>query len=221
MELGVATSGEDIYVKVAVFVILVFAIVLHEVAHGFVAYLNGDPTAKLEKRITLNPIAHIDPIGSIIVPILTFYILRFPFGWARPVPVNPLNYKRRVFGDITVSLAGVTANFLFSLVLAALIHLTPEKSINRQVLLLGVVLNCALFTFNLIPLPPLDGSHIFKYLLPRSVRLSYLRLGTVGVIILLVIMYTLQKQGLHIEFGIIGYVAYIVLFLTGHGWMGF
>ncbi|MCX7703644.1 MAG: site-2 protease family protein [Planctomycetota bacterium] len=221
MDAIAAVSGADVYVYTGVFLILVFAVVFHEVAHGFVAYLNGDPTAKMEGRLSLNPLAHLDPIGSVVVPLLTYYILKFPFGWARPVPVNPLNYRRRVLGDITVSLGGVTANFLFALALGALYHIAPRGSLNEAVLSVGIVLNCALFTFNLIPIPPLDGSHIFKYFLPKSLRLPYIRIGAFGFFILMLFMYVLQR---HIAvgggFGLIGYPVRVVLFLTGHGWGG-
>jgi len=208
-------SSDDIYVVVLSFAVLVYAVIFHEVAHALVAYWNGDPTAKLDGRITLNPLPHIDPMGSIFVPIISYIFLKFPFGWARPVPVNPLNYRRKVLGDITVSLAGVTANFLFALLLAGLLHLTGYDTLNADVLLIGITLNCALLFFNLIPVPPLDGSHIFKYLLPRSLRLAYVRIGMLGFFVLLVLLFSIQGI-----FGVVKYVVAVVLFITGHGWMG-
>lgn len=208
-------SSDEIYVIVLSFGVLVYAVIFHEVAHALVAHWNGDPTAKSMGRITLNPLPHIDPMGSIIVPIISYFFLRFPFGWARPVPVNPLNYRKRVLGDITVSLAGVTANFIFALVLAGFLHLTGYNTLNTRVLSIGITLNSALFFFNLIPVPPLDGSHIFKYLLPRRLRQAYIRIGMLGFFVLLVLLFSIQGV-----FGVVGYVVAVVLFITGHGWIG-
>lgn len=207
-------SSDDLYVTVLSLGVLVYAVIFHEVAHAVVAHWNGDPTAKLAGRITLNPLPHIDPMGSILVPLISYYFLRFPFGWARPVPVNPLNYRRRVSGDITVSLAGVSANLLFAVVLSGLLHLTGAETLNARVLSIGITLNCALLFFNLLPVPPLDGSHIFKYLLPGRLRQAYVSLGMFGFFILLIIFFSVQGV-----FGVVKYVVAVVLFITGHGWL--
>jgi len=213
---GIQLSTEQfIYVVGMSLAVVLFAIVFHEVAHGLVALWNGDPTARYEGRLSLNPVKHLDPIGSVLVPIISFVFLHFPFGWARPVPVNPLNFRRRVFGDITVSLAGVTANFLFALALGGLLHLTKPNSMNALVLYIGISLNCALFVFNLLPVPPLDGSHVFKYLLPARLRAQYMRLGMFGYFILMMVLFS---SGGFLFAPATGYLWRAVMFLSGHGW---
>jgi Zn-dependent protease len=158
--------------------VLVFSIVLHEVAHGWAARQQGDNTAYMLGRLTLNPIPHIDPIGSILVPaILSLMPGGLIFGWARPVPVNPRNFRNYKRGDIIVSLAGVTVNLilaiLFIFLLAGaewMLRFFPDLAASWQILgamaWYGVQINLVLMIFNLIPIPPLDGSHVFYYLLP-------------------------------------------------------
>ena len=184
-----------------VFPVLVFSIVLHEVAHGWVAYKQGDATAMMLGRITLNPIPHIDPIGSILVPIL---LALAPggiiFGWAKPVPVNPRNFRNFKKGDILVSLAGVTANLLlaiaFTVVMALaewLLRLSPDLAatwlVLRSMAQYGVYINFVLMLFNLIPIPPLDGSHVFAYLLPPRLAVRYRQIGMGGTVIVLLLLW--------------------------------
>ena len=175
--------------------VLIFSIVLHEVAHGWVARREGDPTAFMLGRLTLNPIPHIDPIGSILVPaILTLVPGGFIFGWAKPVPVNPRNFRNYKRGDILVSLAGIAVNLLlvvaFALALAALtrgMRLFPEAFSTWQVLMdmarTGIFLNLVLALFNLLPIPPLDGSHVMYHLLPPRLGMRYREMGRFGMLL--------------------------------------
>ena len=189
---------EKMIANIFIIALLMESIVLHEMAHGYVALLFGDQTAKRQGRITFNPIPHIDLMWTIAIPIIAYFLSRgtFIIGGAKPVPVNPLNYRRPVMGDICVSVAGVTANFLIAVIMILLINIvhfisgdlagTPAASILLQVALLNIVLAI----FNLIPIPPLDGSHLFKYLLPQELQRSYERIGRTGagfIILILVI----------------------------------
>jgi Zn-dependent protease len=181
--------------------ILIFSIVLHEVAHGWVALKQGDPTAAMLGRLTLNPIPHIDPIGSLLVPaVLALMPGGIIFGWAKPVPVNTRNFRNYKKGDILVSLAGVVVNFLlaiaFTLVLVAVIWLQrtlPDMaatwSILQQMAHYGIIINLVLALFNLLPIPPLDGSHVFYYLLPPRLGAQYRALGQYGMIFLLLFLF--------------------------------
>jgi Zn-dependent protease len=172
--------------------------VLHEIAHGFVALLFGDHTAERQGRITLNPIPHIDPLWTIAIPIVAYFISggTFVIGGAKPVPINPSNYRRLVLGDICVSAAGIAVNFLIAVIMILLLNVVHivsgnlSGSITATVFLRVALLNIVLAMFNLIPIPPLDGSHLFKYLLPLGLRGPYEKLGRTGagfIILILVI----------------------------------
>jgi Zn-dependent protease len=170
--------------------VAVFSITLHEWAHAWVAKREGDDTAESLGRLTMNPIPHIDPIGTILLPIGMFYFTGFLFGWARPVPVNPSNYRNPIAGDIRVSLAGIVVNLVLAVLatagVAMLVRLRGSADsastveilrVAQQALEFGIVLNLVLAVFNLMPVPPLDGSHVAKYLLPEGLRQSYEGLG--------------------------------------------
>ena len=184
--------------KIVIIAFLVESIVLHEIAHGFVALLFGDHTAERQGRITLNPIPHIDPLWTIVIPVVAYFISSgtFVIGGAKPVPVNPSNYRRLVLGDICVSAAGIAVNFLIAVIMILLlnvVHIVSGNltgSITATVFLRVALLNIVLAMFNLIPIPPLDGSHLFKYLLPFGLRGPYEKLGRTGagfIILILVI----------------------------------
>ena len=183
--------------NIFIIALLVESIVLHEMAHGYAALLFGDQTAKRHGRLTLNPIPHIDPMWTVIIPIAAYILSRgtFIIGGAKPVPVNPFNYRRPVLGDICVSVAGVAVNFLIAVMMILLINFVqiifggPQETLAVHVLLNVALLNIVLAMFNLIPIPPLDGSHLFKYLLPQELRRSYDNLGRTGVgFIILIIL---------------------------------
>jgi Zn-dependent protease len=167
---------EDILVKIPV---LLFALTVHEYAHGKAAYSLGDPTAKLAGRLTLNPLSHIDPLGAIA-------LFLFNFGWAKPVPVNTAYFRERRKDIILMSLSGPLANIAAAFVTGIFIRyfLLPSE-IYLKVLLYLLLMNLGLGLFNLIPLPPLDGSHVLENLLPDDWAARYRSVGRYGPLILL------------------------------------
>lgn len=181
--------------------VLILSVVLHEVAHGWVAKLEGDPTADMLGRLTLNPIPHLDPVGSLLVPaVLMLMPGGFILGWAKPVPVNPRNFRNYKRGDILVSLAGVTVNFLLAIVFAVVLagatwgqQLAPGGAdtwrIVSDMAQFGIFINFVLMLFNLLPIPPLDGSHVVYHLLPPHLGIRYRELGRYGMLIVLAFLF--------------------------------
>jgi len=160
------------------FLVLVFSVIIHEVSHGFAAEMLGDPTARLQGRLTLNPIPHIDPIGSIIVPaILLLSHSGFLIGWAKPVPYNPYNLKNQKWGEAIVAVAGPGSNILLATVFGLLVRFGTGTFSSTFISLAGiiVIINIALALFNLLPLPPLDGSKLLKSLLSYRAGLALQR----------------------------------------------
>jgi Zn-dependent protease len=179
--------------------VLLFSMIAHEYAHGYAALKQGDSTAYSLGRLTWNPIPHIDLFMTILLPLITYFSMGFVIGGAKPVPVIPRNYRNFKRGDIIVSLAGVATNVVIALCCIPLIILvgyigrllpilSDSAAILQSMLLIGVYINLLLAAFNLIPIPPLDGSHVFKYLLPPVWALSYQRLGGYGLLILFLII---------------------------------
>ena len=172
-------------------VVLLFSVIVHEVAHGYVALRNGDPTARMLGRITLNPVPHIDPVGTILLPaILLLSHAGILFGWAKPVPVNPLNFRNYRWGEITVSAAGPLSNLALAAGFALLLRLGLMNLGFIKLAFFGVSINIFLALFNLIPIPPLDGSHIVAILLPPNLLRLYNYLEPVGFILILLLFYT-------------------------------
>lgn len=177
--------------------VLIFAIVVHECAHGWVAYKLGDPTAKTAGRLTLNPLPHIDPIGTVVLP-LTLLLLRyltgmgFIFAWAKPVPVNPVYFSNPRKGMLLVGLAGPVSNFLQAILMALLIRLVLPLHITvlSSLLFYGVLINIVLGVLNLLPVPPLDGSRILTGLLPLRMARAYSRLEPMGMFIIILLFST-------------------------------
>ncbi len=175
---------------------ILFAVTVHEVAHGWTAWKLGDPTAKMMGRLTLNPIKHLDPIGTLV-----FFITQM-IGWAKPVPVNPLNFKNPRKDMIWVALAGPVSNMLLAVISAFVLRsvIGPLSELSdsmgyfvRPLLYMAFVsiqINIGLAIFNLIPVPPLDGSKILAGLLPRNMLHHYEALERYGFIILLVLIFT-------------------------------
>ncbi|MEO8563078.1 MAG: site-2 protease family protein [bacterium] len=185
--------------------VLLFSVIAHEIAHGLAALRQGDRTALDAGRLSWNPIRHIDFFLTILLPIITFTGSMVAgsqpmiFGGAKPVPVDPRNYKRPRSGDIIVSLAGVATNALIAIgclalfpVTAALGRAVPALDetlgIVQAMLYIGVWMNAVLISFNLLPIPPLDGSHVFKYLLPRPLAIRYVQFGRYGLLALIILL---------------------------------
>jgi Zn-dependent protease len=181
--------------------VLLFSMVAHEYAHGYAALKQGDTTAYSLGRLTWNPVPHIDPFMTIILPLLMLVSTggRMVFGGAKPVPVIPRNYRNYKRGDIIVSLAGVATNLLLAILCVPLFIgvgllgssvpiLRDTSAILQAMLWFGILINLSLLAFNLIPIPPLDGSHVFKYILPPAWALSYQRIGSRGLIILILLL---------------------------------
>ena len=209
------------FVIMVVLVIFVMSVIAHEVAHGYIAYLCGDPTAKTMGRLTFNPVAHIDPVRTIIVPLVIWYFTGFIFGGAKPVPVNPLNFRNPRRDNILVSLAGVTTNFLIAMGLALLVRtllvtqVFTTTSVGTQALEYGVIINLLLAFFNLLPVPPLDGSHVLAAVLPPRAAAAYQSLRETGFVILMIlIMFTPLFRVLWMV------IAYSTRALVGH-WPAF
>lgn len=174
--------------------------VAHEYAHAEAAYRQGDTTAYMLGRLTFNPLKHIDPIMTIIVPFILWKIGAPPFGAAKPVPVNPRNYRNYVRGDVIVSLAGIVVNlalFVICMGLYAIVGLVGDSlpamvaslEILQRMLWWGMWLNVVLAFFNLIPVPPLDGSHVFYHLLPPAAGSTYRRLQQFGFLPVMALMW--------------------------------
>lgn len=175
---------------------LLFAIVIHEVAHGWIAKQLGDPTAKMLGRLTLNPIKHIDPIGTIVVPLILLVMGGFIFGWAKPVPVTWANLKNPKRDMALVAVAGPAANLLMALfwALVAKIGLTLGSDVAWLATpltlmgIVGVTFNLILMVLNLLPILPLDGGRIVESLLPGSLSYQFSKLEPYGFILLLVLL---------------------------------
>jgi len=153
-------------------IILIMSVVIHEVSHGYMASYLGDPTARLVGRLTLNPLKHLDPIGSFVVPLITS-TFGFVFGWAKPVPYNPHNLRGGKWGPALVAVAGPGANIVLALIAGSCIRfgLAPLGTPFGSIALLITAVNIVLAVFNMIPLPPLDGSKVLFALLPYSLRM--------------------------------------------------
>ncbi len=168
--------------------VLYLAIVVHEVSHGYVAYLRGDPTAKLMGRLTLNPVSHIDIFGSIIIP--GFLILTnspFIIGWAKPVRVNIRNFRDPLQDFAITSLAGPASNMVQVVVYTALFHLASSQGWPNWLVYLafsGAAINLFLGIFNMIPIPPLDGSRLVAAVLPTHLAVRYLSIERIGFVII-------------------------------------
>ncbi len=182
--------------------VLLFSMVAHEVAHGYAALQQGDDTAYLLGRLTFNPLKHIDPWLTILMPMIIWYGSggQFLFGGAKPVPVNPRKYRRYRRGDLIVSSAGIVTNFalfiafviltvVIGMVGQALPNAVAGLAVLQRMMIWGIWLNLLLAFFNLIPIPPLDGSHLFYHLLPPHLGAKYRELSRFGFVILLGLLF--------------------------------
>jgi Zn-dependent protease len=179
--------------------VLLFSMVAHEYAHGYAAFRQGDNTALQLGRLTWNPLKHIDPWMTVIMPLIMFKTMGVALGGAKPVPVDPRNYKNYRRGDIIVSLAGIATNIalaivlpLFIIVLGLLGRVIPAIAASialvQLMFIFGIQINLSLALFNLLPIPPLDGSHVLKHLLPARWAWNYQRIGGYGLFILIALV---------------------------------
>ncbi|OGR55299.1 MAG: hypothetical protein A3I11_07355 [Elusimicrobia bacterium RIFCSPLOWO2_02_FULL_39_32] len=185
--------------------LLLFSVIFHEVSHGLVALYEGDDTAYMAGRLTLNPVPHIDLVGSILFPAICFLSHLPTFGWAKPVPINPNRFHHYRSGVIKVSLAGPASNFLLAMVFLVFFYFFAMKIEVVQrfpylpiFLSQGILLNLVLAIFNLIPIPPLDGSKILSVILPSELAMRYDAIEPYGFFIMM---------GL-VAFGILGKILY-------------
>jgi Zn-dependent protease len=181
---------------------VLFSIVIHEVSHGWMAYKLGDNTAKNMGRLTLNPLVHVDPMGTIVLPLIMIFLKGPVFGWAKPVPFNPYNFRPGVDrrnGTMWVAISGPASNFAIAFV-ASFVLVISQKFLSGlpAILFVSIIklagaflfINLILGFFNLIPLPPLDGSKILARFIPQSMESQYLRLERYGMLILILILLT-------------------------------
>lgn len=191
---------ESISTKLFLYVVIVLSASFHEFAHAFVAFKLGDSTAKNEGRLTLNPLKHIDLAGTVVIPLFLLFFGGIFIGWAKPVPYNPYNLRDKKYGSLKVGIAGPASNFLIALILGIFIRLVSSGIfgmsliINDQwlfflsALALITYINIFLGLFNLIPIPPLDGSKVFMDLFPRA-NYAMASLGIMGVFVALLIAF--------------------------------
>ncbi len=178
-------------------IILIFSVVIHEVSHGAMAYHLGDPTAKYAGRLTLNPIKHLDPIGSVILPLFLILMSKLMgggiiFGWAKPVPINPYNFRDQKYGSAKVAIAGPGSNLIIALIFGLSLRFFPQIFTVPGLSLMFsyiVYINILLAIFNLLPIPPLDGSHILFTFLPPGMENIKIFLSQFGLFILLFIIF--------------------------------
>lgn len=177
-------------------VILIFSVVVHEVAHGYMAFWLGDNTAKYEGRLNLNPFNHLELFGSFLLPLMSYFLGGFIIGWAKPVPFNPYNLRDQKWGEAKVAFAGPLSNILIALFFGLLIRFGVLASLGESFLYIGtmiVIINLVLATFNLMPIPPLDGSKILFNFLPY--RMNNIRnwLEANGIFLALFFVFFLWK----------------------------
>jgi Zn-dependent protease len=169
---------------------ILIASTIHEYAHGFAAFKMGDPTAKAAGRLTLNPLAHIDPLGAIAMIV-------FRFGWSKPVPINEYNFRRRELGTAITALAGPFSNFLVVGICAlsnSIFNIAPD-TMGGSLLMTFTVINLALAFFNLLPIPPLDGHKIVRAILPKGLRYYWEQLEKFQIVLLVILIVPITQLG--------------------------
>ena len=175
-------------------IILIMSVVIHEISHGYTAELLGDPTPRLQGRLTLNPLKHLELFGSFLVPVLTS-LTGFTFGWAKPIEWNPYNIKNKKVGEILISIAGPASNLLIAIVFGLIVRIfgneLPASFI--QISVYVILINIVLAVFNMIPLPPLDGSKVLFSLLPPSMNNVRVTLERYSIFFFLILIFVLWR----------------------------
>jgi len=195
-------------------IVLIISIILHEVSHGFMANFLGDPTAKLQGRLTLNPIKHIDPIGSILLPaLLIFSGSKFLFGWAKPVPFNPYNLKRGGrFAEALVALAGPMTNIAIAFFV---VLLYKTGLVTQNIAFMAVYMNVFLAFLNLLPIPPLDGSKILPAFLPKALQVKLegimRQIEQGGIMTMILVLFLLSSFAVRPLTHLVTYITVIML----------
>ncbi len=184
----------------AIVLTVLFSVVVHEISHGLAAYLLGDDTAYLKGRLSLDPLKHIDPFLTILLPIITYFTMGFPFGAAKPVPVNPLRLRRPRKDMLWIALAGPVSNICLALLFSGGLRLStvllpaPESGsmgdILQMIMAYAILINLALACFNMLPVPPLDGSRVLMGILPRELAQMVARLEQMGLILVFILVAT-------------------------------
>lgn len=197
--------------------VFLLSLTIHELAHAFIAYRKGDNTAKNAGRLTFNPIKHLDLVGSVIMPFLSFSSGLLLIGWAKPVPVNRNNFKNPLKDDALVSFAGPLSNLVLAVLFAIMLSLFYNFQLSDSEFVInliwyGVFFNVFLFAFNLLPIPPLDGSHILFDVFPNRLTAGYLGIGFYGTVILILFIYSPLWNYF---FGLINYLIGFLLKITG------
>jgi len=190
------SSIPDIAYTIAVWAApILFAITLHEAAHGWVANKLGDPTAKSLGRITINPIKHIDPVGTVVVPLFLAMVSPFVMGWAKPVPIQPRYFKSPLLDMALVAVAGPVSNFFMACFWAMFIQLASMSLEHSSVLVFlaemgknGIIINIVLMVLNLLPIPPLDGGRVVAGILPTNLAIPFMQLERFGMVIILLLL---------------------------------
>jgi len=190
------SSIPDIAYTIAVWAApILFAITLHEAAHGWVANRLGDPTAKRLGRITVNPIKHIDPVGTVVVPLFLAMVSPFVMGWAKPVPVQPRYFKSPMLDMALVAIAGPASNFIMACMWAMFIQLaymslsaSPSLTFLAEMGKNGIIINIVLMVLNLLPIPPLDGGRVVAGILPPKLAMPYMQLERYGMVIIILLL---------------------------------
>ncbi|HEX7456614.1 MAG TPA: site-2 protease family protein [Candidatus Nanoarchaeia archaeon] len=202
------SNPASVFLLVLSFLIIISLVIsVHEASHAYFANKLGDPTARLLGRMTLNPAAHIDPIGTVLVPLVLFVLGGFIFGWAKPTPINPLNFVNPRRDGAIVAFAGPASNFAIAIFFSILFRIFPI-----QVLLILISINLILGIFNLLPIPPLDGYKVLLGILPKEAALRLSVLENYGPIILIVFLFLFIQFLAPVIFAILNT---LLLLLTG------
>ncbi|HEY4506740.1 MAG TPA: site-2 protease family protein [Candidatus Paceibacterota bacterium] len=190
-------------------IVVLFSVILHELSHGLAAHSMGDNTAKNLGRITLNPLKHLDPFGSVLLPIFTYWMGGFVFGYAKPVPYNPANLSDKKYGAAKVAIAGPLVNLMIALLFGLVLRLLPtalESTMLPQLLSFVVLINLALAIFNLMPVPPLDGHWLLLTFLPNrfhAFKEALVRYSTFIFIVFLIFIFPIIYPLIYLLFRII------------------